>query len=483
MLAGLSALGASALLTTKSRATAGPTSEVAAFVCSTKYDAMPSDLIELSKKHILDALGLALAGEKAESGPLVRRYLSNYDFPKTGSASVLGTGIRTTPRLAAFANGVAIHADDYDDTQLAVAKNRVYGLLTHPTVTALSAALAVAEAAGRSGQDVLLAYHVGVEAETKIAEASNPRAYETGFHSTGLFGVFGATIAAAKLANLDEKAMRVALGIAGAQASGLRENFGTMTKPFQAGHAAECGIEAADLAAIGWTAAENILEGQVGLYAAAAGGFDASAISGKLGRPWTFLSPGISIKPHPSGSLSHPAMDAMQHLIAAHNLTVENVASIRVGTNHQMLTALFHHRPKTGLEAKFSMEYCMAVLLLDGKAGLKQFTDEAVNRPAAQALLPKVDFYNDPRADQAGADKMRSFLEIKTVDGKIITGMADFAKGSPQFPMSFSDVKEKFFDCAEYAGLSLSVARDVVSTVQALERVADIRNLTHQLTY
>jgi 2-methylcitrate dehydratase PrpD len=314
-----------------------------------------------------------------------------------------------------------------------------------------------------------------------LAEASNPRAYQTGFHSTGLFGVFGAAVAAAKIRGLDAKKIRIALGVAGAQASGVRENFGTMTKPFQAGHAAEGGIIAADLAALGWTAAENIFEGPVGFFAAAAGGYDANAIAGRLGKPWTFLSPGISIKPHPSGSLSHPAMDAMARLIRANALKPDQVASVRVGVNKPTMTALFHHRPKTGLEAKFSMEYCMAVLLVDGKAGLGQFTDAAVNRPNVQAMLRKIDFYNNPRADAAGADKMRSFIEIKRTDGKVIIGMADYASGSPQFPMSFDDVADKFRDCAQYGGLSEANAKAVIAQVHNIEHLDDIRELTRLL--
>jgi 2-methylcitrate dehydratase PrpD len=477
VLAGLSALAAGAALP-ETAAAQGVTEEAARFITATGYAALPGDLVELSKKHILDALGLALAGEKAESGPLVRKYLATNG---AGPCTVLGSRLKASPRFAAFANGVAIHADDYDDTQLAVAKDRVYGLLTHPTVTAFSAALAVAEAGGRSGRDLLCAYHLGVEVECKVAEASNPRAYETGFHSTGLFGVFGATVAAAKLRGLDVKGVRMALGVAGAEASGLRENFGTMGKPFQAGHAAESGIVAADLAALGWTAADNIFEGKVGLFAAAAGGFDANAITGKFGKPWTFLTPGISIKPHPSGSLSHPAMDEMERLIKANRLTPAQVASVRVGANHQTMTALFRHQPTTGLEAKFSMEYCMAVLLMDGKAGLNQFTDAAVNRAEAQALLRQVEFYNDPRADAAGVDKMRSYIEIKLKDGKTVTGMADFAKGSPQFPMSFADVADKFRDCAQYAGPPAKNADQVIAQVQHLEDLTDIRTLTRLL--
>jgi 2-methylcitrate dehydratase PrpD len=454
----------------------GLSAEVAAFVATTKYENLPSELIELSKKHILDALGLAVAGEKAESGPIVRRYLA--EMAGHGASTVLGTTLAVKPRFAAFANGVAIHADDYDDTQLAVAKDRVYGLLTHPSVTALSAALAVGEPKHISGRELLLAYHLGVDVECKIAEASNPRAYETGFHSTGLFGVFGAAMSAGKLSGLDAKGLRISLGIAAAQASGIRENFGTMSKPFQAGHAAEGGVVAAELAALGWTAAENALEGPVGIFAAAAGGYDAGAIHGKLGNPWSFLSPGVSIKPHPSGSLSHPAMDEMDRLIKANHLTPAVVESIRIGTNKPTLTALIHHRPVTGLEAKFSLEYCLAVLLLDGKAGLAQFTDAAVNRPEAQALLRKVEAYNDPAADAAGADKMHSIITIKLKSGRVIEGSADFAKGSPQFPMSFDEVCEKFRDCIGYGGLSAQAGEAVIARVRKLESLDDISRLT-----
>ena len=418
------------------------TAEVADFVSQTRYADLPDDLVTLGKKHILDAIGLAFAGEQAESGPIVRRYLETLGLAP-GDATVLGTKLRVPPRFAAFANGVAIHADDFDDTQLAVAKDRVYGLLTHPSVTALSAALAVAEAKGASGKDFMLAYHLGVEVETKVAEAISPRSYESGFHSTSMAGVFGSATAAAKLAGLDAMTLRRCYGLAGSQAGGLRENFGTMTKPFQAGHGAEAGVVSASLAALGWTAADDIFEAKRGFFAAFGGGFDPAAIHGKLGHPWTFLSPGVSIKPYPSGSLTHPAMDETLDLIRAHAITPEQVAAIRVGTNKQMLNTLIHHEPKTGLQAKFSMEYCLAVLLTDGRAGLGQFTDAAVNRPGVQNMLRRVEFTNNPEADAAGADKMRSYIDITLKDGQRFSGQTDFARGSPAKPMTFEDTAEE----------------------------------------
>jgi 2-methylcitrate dehydratase PrpD len=395
----------------------------------------------------------------------------------------LGTSLRAPPRFAAFANGVAIHADDYDDTQLAAAPDRVYGLLTHPSVTAMPPALALAEVKGRSGRDFMLAYHLGAEVEMKLAEASAPRAYETGFHSTGLFGVFGAAISAGKMLGLNALQLRYALGIAGAESSGLRENFGTMTKPFQAGHAAEGGVQAAELAALGWTAAANVLEAQRGFFFAAAGGFDAGVISGKLGNRWSFLSPGVSIKPYPSGSLSHPAMDEMLRLVRANKLKPADIAQIRVGTNKQMQNTLIHHMPTNGLEAKFSMEYCMAALVVYGKAGLIEFQDAQVQNPVVQALLRKVDFYNSPAADAAGADKMRSYIDITLNDGRKIQGghMVDFARGSPAFPMSFDDEVEKFRDCAQYAKFSSDSAEKIIAQVRDLDRLDDIRKLTSLL--
>ena len=344
-------------------------------------------------------------------------------------------------------------------------------------MTALSAALASAEALGASGRDFMLAYQLGVEVETKLAEAIAPRSYEGGFHSTSMCGGFGAAASAGKLRGLDVGRLRMAFGVAGAEASGLRENFGSMTKPFQAGHAAEGGVVAVDLAALGWTAADDILEAKRGFFAAFGGGWDPAAIVGRLGRPWTLLSPGVSIKPYPSGSLTHPAMDEMARLIAANGIKPADVAGVRVGTNKQMLNTLIHHRPTTGLQGKFSMEYCMAVLLVLGEAGLGQFQDDVVNRPDLQAMLRRVDFYNNPDADAAGADKMRSFVAVTLKDGRTVSGQSDFARGSPQHPMSFADTVGKFQGCAAFAGLPADKAERIVASVQRLEDVADMRSV------
>jgi 2-methylcitrate dehydratase PrpD len=459
-----------------SAAADGLTQEVARFVVNTNWADLPADVLELGKKSILDGIGLALAGSVAETGKLSRAHVQSLGLGR-GSATVIGTPLKAPERFAAFLNGIGIHADDYDDTQLAVAPDRVYGLLTHPTATALPAALAVAEARGMSGQDMMLAYHLGVEVECKVAEAISPRHYDEGFHSTATCGTLGAAAAAARLRGLDLARTARALSLAASQAAGLRENFGTMTKPFHAGRAAESGVVAAELAALGWTASENILEAPRGFFRAAGGGFDPAAIAGKLGRPWTFRSPGVSIKPHPSGSLTHPGMTEMLRLIREHRLRAQDVEKVEVGTNRNMPNALLHHRPKDHLQAKFSMEFCMAALLLYGKAGLDEFTDEVVQRAEVQNLIPRVHFGVHPEAEKAGYHKMTTILSIRLKDGRAIRGRADFGKGSPAIPMTYDEVAEKFHECAAFARWPAAKAKAIVEMVRKLEAAPDARAL------
>ena len=454
------------------------TAYVAEFVVSLKFADIPAEPLELGKKSILDGLGLALSGSKADTWGLIQEYLKPFISPPSGGAAVLGSAVRYPARFAAFANGVAIHVDDFDDTQLASASDRVYGLLVHPSVCVLPAALATAEVEGRSGKDLLVAYHAGVEVECKIAEAISPRHYEDGFHSTGTCGVFGGTSACAKLKGLDVVHTSRAFGVAASHAAGLRENFGTMMKPFQAGHATESGVVAADFAAIGWTAAEQILEAQRGFFHAYGGTYDPSAIVDRLGKPWTLQNPGVSIKPFPSGSLTHPGMTELLRLIHENSIRAADVKHVEVGANRNMESTLLHHHPKTGLQAKFSMEFCLAILLLDGKADQTKYTDAVANRDDVQKMIERIHFYVDPEAEKAGYDKMTTILKITLKDGRTISGRAAFGKGSPINPMSYDEVAEKFRGCAAFAEWPSAKANQVIELVRKLEDLPDVRTLT-----
>jgi 2-methylcitrate dehydratase PrpD len=453
------------------------TDYVARFIVDTRAVDIPAAVMHLGKRSILDGIGLALAGAAADSGRIVRRHLQSLGCDSRGGSTVIGTVLRLPPRFAAFANGVAIHADDYDDTQLAVARDRVYGLLTHPTAPALPPVLALGERAGRSGRDVLTAYQVAVEVETKIAEAIDPRHYQDGFHSTATIGAIGAAAGAARALALDHEQTRRALAIAASQAGGLRENFGTMMKPFHAGRASESGVVAAQFAQLGFTATPIILEAGRGFFKAAGGGYDAAAIAGKLGRPWTFESPGVSIKPHPSGSLSHPGMGLMLDLIREHGIDAREVERVSVGVNRQNVNALIHNRPVNELQAKFSMPFCMAILLLRRKAGLAEFTDEVVNRRDVKAMIEKIDYGVHPEADAAGYEKMTTIIDIRLSGGRTVSGRADFGKGSPVNPMSDEELADKFRECAAWGGLAPARAERVIELVFDLQKLKNVRDL------
>jgi 2-methylcitrate dehydratase PrpD len=461
--------------------TSGLTAYVGRFVTATTYEQIPEDVIELGKKSILDGLGLALAGSRAETGSISRKYVQQMGVCN-GKATIIGSTQKTSPPFAALVNGISIHADDFDDTQLAAAKDRVYGLLMHPTVPVLPAIFALAEQRTVSGKEWMLAYHVGAEVECKIAEAIAPRHYQDGFHTTGTCGPFGSAAACAKLLRFDLPKTLNAFGLAASQSGGLRENFGTMTKPFQAGHAAESGLISTELAALGWTAAEQILEADRGFFHAAGGSYDPLAIVDRLGKPWTFASPGVSLKPYPSGSLTHPAMTELARLIDAHKIQATQVEKVDVGANHNMTTTLLHHQPKTGLEAKFSMEFCLAILLLEQKAGLGQFSDRAVQRPDVQAMIRRINFYVDPEAESAGYDKMTSILKIHLTDGRMIVGRADFGKGSPANPMSFDEAAAKFRGCAEFAEWPKVKTEEIITFVKGLEVAPDMSALSPLLS-
>ena len=461
-------------------ATPAVTDHVASFVVATKATDIPKHVQHLGKRSVIDGIGLALAGAKSECGHVAQRYLAGLGLVPEG-CTVIGTSLRMPARFAAFANGLAIHADDYDDTQLAVAKDRVYGLLTHPTAPALPPALALAERERGSGVDFMLAYQVGVEVECKVAEAIAPRHYQQGFHSTATCGSIGAAAGAAKLLGLDVEATRRALSLGATQAAGLRENFGTMTKPFHAGRAAENGVTAAELARIGFTASSNGLEADRGFFRAAGGGFETGAIMGKLGHPWTFATPGVSIKPHPSGSLTHPGMGAMLDLVKQHDIKPQQVKRVSVGTNHNMPNALIHRKPKNELQAKFSMEFSMAILLLERRAGLQEYTDEVVLRPDVQAMIERIEFGVHPEAEAAGFDKMATIIEVELNDGRVLRTQADFGKGSPANPMSDAELSDKFRECAAWGGLDRAKAEQVLAMLWKIEEVADVNQLTKLL--
>jgi 2-methylcitrate dehydratase PrpD len=426
------------------------TRTIAQFVRETSAPALPAEVVERARVHILDGFAVILSGATEKGSRILHAHLRR--LGGRPEATVLGVGFRAPAQWAALANGTSGHGMDYDDTQLTTSKESVYGLLTHPTVPVLAAALAAAEVTKARGRDLLLAYVLGVEVACRVADAINPRHYQAGFHSTATMGGLGAAMAAGKLLRLNEDGLLRALGLAASMGAGLRENFGTMVKPFHAGRAAEAGLLAATLAGAGFTAARNILEAKRGFFNAAGGGYDESKILGRLGNPYFFLDPGISIKPYPSGSLSHPAQDLILELVKHHDLEADQIAAIEVGTNTNVLNALIHNEPRTALEGKFSIPFCMAIGVLERKAGIAQFVDRKVRHPKTVALMKRVRLVVDPELERLGYDLVRTRIKVRLTDGRVLERRANVAQGTPPKVFSFEDLGEKF---REAAGLVL----------------------------
>jgi 2-methylcitrate dehydratase PrpD len=451
----------------------GITEEIARFAIETRK--IPRDVRIVATHHLVDGVAVMLAGASEESGAIARAHLR--EIAGNPQATVLGTPQRAPLQLTAWANGVAGHAMDYDDTQLATDPQSVYGLLTHPTVPVLAAALAVAEFADASGADLLDAYIVGVEVACRIADAINPRHYRDGFHSTGTIGVFGAASAAARLWRCDLDQTLSSFGLAASMSAGLRESFGTMTKPFHAGRAAENGVLAVLLARRGWTAAKDILEAKRGFYNAAAGGFDASRITERLGNPYFFIEPGISIKPYPCGSLSHPALDVLLELVRKHDVRPEHVERIDVGVNSHVPNALIYTRPTTALEGKFSLQFQMAIGVLDRAATLAQFSDARVRDARTRALIERVHVHVDPEIEALGYNEMRMTVDIILTDGRRLSDRADGAKGHPRKPISRVDLTAKFMECAGLV-MPAEQAEKVLARLWAIREVKSVADLT-----
>ena len=448
------------------------TQEVVDYIQGMSLDAIPAGVRKELRRCLADGLGVMLAGVPAGCSRVVQQYVREQEAP--ARATILGTASQTSSSLAALANGVAGHAEDYDDTQLSTTPDRVYGLLTHPTVPVLASSLAVAEETGASGAAFLTAMGTGIEVACKVAEAISPTHYMQGFHTTGTVGVFGAVAAAAQLRGLNAEQTRFALGIAASKGAGLRANFGTMTKPYHSGAAAENGVVAARLAGLGYQADPNALDGPWGFFQVTGGGAEPERVLGRLGTPYTLEWPGVSVKPYPCGSLAHPTMDALLDLLTSHDVAPEEVEEVRLGAGKNILQPLRYQEPQSGLEGKFSLPFCLAILVLRRRAGVAEFTDDVVRSPEVRSMMARVHPYHSLEVEALGTDRIRSVLDVRLKDGRTLHCEASTSRGTPERPMSWAEIEEKFQDCAQ----GVLPAAQGASALELIARVEELPDVT-----
>ncbi|MBW2307103.1 MAG: MmgE/PrpD family protein [Deltaproteobacteria bacterium] len=440
-----------------------PTEKLAAFVAETTADKVPREVFERSKWPVLDGLAVTLAGHNHEVGRAIVSFVR--ELGGNPVATVLADGFRTSAPMAAYANGTLSHALDYDDVNVNIGG--------HPTVPVLSAILAVGEMVKATGQEFLLAYILGVEAETKLGRAIIKVFYNLGWHPTSTLGTLGAAAACSKLLGLDAEKTLMALGIAGSAASGLKQNFGTMTKPLHLGQSAKNGVLAAMLAQRGWTADRRILEGHFGFCNLFCGRdqYDLREMTEYLGNPWEILDPGISLKKYPCCGSIHSSLDAMFELLKETPLRADQVKKVECQVDPTKDHTLVHPRPCTGLEGKFSLEYCLAASILDGKVGLAQFEDEKIRDPRVQDLLPRIVASKDEKVANWG-----SRVRIETTDGRVL-----FRENGPSSGITlWDDLAAKYRDCAVPV-LGPHGAERALGMVQGLEEMSNISELVQML--
>jgi len=458
------------------------TPAVVDFIEQARFDDFPEEAVRIAKHCIIDGLGVMLAGATQTAGKIVRDLAA--DAGTKAEATIFGRApIKSSVSYAALANGTSGHALDWDDTQLATSADRIFGLLTHPTIPPLAASLALGEHLGISGRRMLEAFLTGFEVECKIAESMSPAHYKKGFHSSGTIGTFGAAVAAAKLLELDRNEVAHMLAIAASSASGIRVNFGSMTKPLHVGRAAQNGIVAAQLAARGFTGGADALDPPWGFFASFSHGegFEPYRIIGKLGNPHTIVWPGVSIKPYPCGVLGHPTMDAMRRLVIDNDVKPDDILAIRVRAGTNILHPLRYDIANNELEAKFCPAFMVSAIALRRKAGVHEFNDDFVRSAPVQAMMRKVERVLDKDIEAQGWEKIRSTVEVDLTDGRTLVQKADERyRGGPDLPFTRDELFEKFSDCAT---MLLQPARvtELFVRLEHLDEVGYIREIVDLL--
>jgi len=439
------------------------TKRLAEFVIETRYRDFPQEAIDKGKERILDTLGCMIAGCKEEVASILLKHLEIVGGRQ--EATIIGFGHKTNVMNAALVNGTLGHALDFDDAQVS--------FRGHPSTVILPAVLSLGEKMHCSGEEILEAFLVGFEGACKVGRGTNPTLYNNGWHATSVVGVLGSALAAGKLLKLDVSKMASALGVAASQASGLRENFGTMTKPFHAGKAAENGVIAALLVKNGFTASQQILETKRGFCATFSGQYDLNKILEGLGNPFDIVSPGVHTKPYPSCLATHPIIDATLFLAESYDIHPGNVASVECVIAPSAFDMLIYSNPKTGLQGKFSAQYALATALLHRKASLEQFTDGKVEDPEAQAMVQKVQVIVHPEIEEAVPP---AIITIKLKTGQEHSKRVDIATGNPEKPMSLNQIIEKYRSCAGAVIDKASIQKSV-DKVLNVEKLRDIGEL------
>jgi len=444
------------------------TRDLGAFAASLQFDQIPAAALDVIHTGFADCVGVMLAGRDEPPTQILTEVLA----PPAGPATLV-FGARTASATdAAWINGVAAHALDFDDV----------AIKGHPSTVLVPAILAEGQALGSTGKEMMVAYAVGYEVWAELARRDPEHYHTKGWHPTGILGAIAAAAACASLNKLNAEQCAMAISLGASQSAGIMANFGTMTKPFHAGRSAQSGVLAAHLAKAGFTASLDALEHPQGFLSAVSPGtrFDVTSPV-EAGKKWKLTVSKLSVKKYPLCFCTHRALDGMLDLVAEQSFKPADIESISARTSFRNTKVLRNHNPQTGLEAKFSMEFAMASCVIAQRAGLTELVDDFVQRQDIQDLMQKVSVEADEteHPDLPGYSPFDQ-ITVKMKNGEVIKSREVVAvRGGPDLPLSREHLWMKFEDCArvgkaEFSALSLF---DALMSLETVAKVSDLPGL------
>jgi 2-methylcitrate dehydratase PrpD len=442
----------------------GTTEDLAGWLTASRPDDIPADVTHEARRALVNIVGCALGGARHPVVDITIDALGAMFGPP--DAAVLGRPERADPLHAALLNGITSHVEDFDDT---LPRNYI-----HATSPVASALLSYATANRVSGRQLVHAFVLGFEATSRLGNATYPSHYTAGWHSTGSVGVFGAAIAIGTLLGLTQEQMIWAIGLAGTQAAGVREQFGSMGKALHPGRAAQNGYAAALLAQKGFTSGAHGIEGPRGWASVTSAEHDLSKVTDGLGASWELHV--NTYKPFPCGIVNHPAIDACIQLHDEHGVAPGDVAALRLHVAPLVIDLCGKTDIHVGLEGKFSVVHGAAVGLVRGRAGLREYTDEAVDDPDVKAVRERATREaDDPTVTEDGVH-----VELELTDGRLLEKRLTASLGNLQRPLTDEQLSAKFRDQATLA-ISPEQAEQALELswrVDALDDVAELVDAT-----
>lgn len=434
------------------------------------YESLPDDALHWARVAILDTVGVTLAGAREPCAQITARVVTG--GVSTGPSLIFGTDHRAAPLDATLINGAAAHALDFDDCS-----NTLGG---HPSATILPALFALAETRDVDGRAFITAYIAGFETEARISRGINFHHYEKGWHPTATIGVFGAAAACAHLLRLPPDRTAVALGLAASFASGIKANFGTMTKPFHVGHCSRNGLLAALLVSEGFTANPGAFEHKQGFLEVfnGAGNYNAEAILSDWANPLDITRPGVAIKQYPCCGSTHPAVDAMLALVREHDVSAADIDRVDSWTHPRRLAHTNRPDPNSSLDAKFSVQYCLARAAVNREVVIAHFEGDAHRDPEVRAMLARVHAAPHPEMSMASSNHFGGEVRITLKDGRTLSRRVNQPLGrDSDHPLPRDLLEAKFISCATRA-LAPAAAHGLLALLRHIDHVAGIRQVT-----